>query len=93
VTINITTDIYRHVTYRPTARQWLSIHVPANMQQWELCSLWTMIQLVARQYSNSKNRRGVFYVVHAMPSDRQQSCKHTTLMEEGVFCVVHAAAI
>jgi predicted NAD-dependent protein-ADP-ribosyltransferase YbiA (DUF1768 family) len=28
------------VTYRPAARQQLSIHVPANTQQWELCSLW-----------------------------------------------------
>jgi hypothetical protein len=45
--------------------QRLSIHVPANTQQEELCSLWTMLLLVARLYNNSNNRRGVFYVGRA----------------------------
>jgi hypothetical protein len=36
------------VTYQPTARQRLSIHIPGNTQQWELCYLWTMLQLLVR---------------------------------------------
>jgi hypothetical protein len=35
------------VTYRPTARQQLVYTALANTQQWELCSLWTVLQLVA----------------------------------------------
>jgi hypothetical protein len=74
------------------ARQRLSMHVPANTQQWELCSLWTMLQLVARYHNNSDNRSGVLYIVRAMPSARQRSCKHASLTE-GVFYMVRDAAI
>jgi hypothetical protein len=36
-----------------------------------------------RARNNRKRRaRSVFYVVRAVPSDRQQSCKHTSLIEE-----------
>jgi hypothetical protein len=49
-----------------------------------------MLELVARQHNNS-NRRGVFYVIRVMPSARQRSCKHASLI--GVFYVVRAAAI
>jgi hypothetical protein len=76
------------VTYVPIARQRLSIHVPADMQQWKLCSLWTMLQ-----NNNSDNRRGAFYVNQAMPNARQRRCKHASLIEESVFYVVRAAAI
>jgi hypothetical protein len=36
------------VTYRPTARQGLSIHTPTDTQQYELCSPWTVLELVPR---------------------------------------------
>jgi hypothetical protein len=45
---------------QPVSRQRLDKHVPANTQQWEVCSLWTMLQLVARLHNNSDNRGGYF---------------------------------
>jgi hypothetical protein len=48
------------VTYRSIARQRLSIHAPANTQQLELCSLWTMLQLVARLQNNTRPEKTKF---------------------------------
>jgi hypothetical protein len=42
------------VTHIPVAVQRLSIHFPGNTQQQELCSLWTVLQLVARQRTNKR---------------------------------------
>jgi hypothetical protein len=36
---------------------------------------------------------GIFYVVRAMFSDKKRSCKHASLREGGVLCVVRAACI
>jgi hypothetical protein len=45
-----------------------------------------MKQLVARLHNISDNRRVVFYVVSAMPSARQRSCKHGYLIEGCFLC-------
>jgi hypothetical protein len=34
------------------SRQRLDKHDPVNTQQWKLCSLWAMLQLVARLVNN-----------------------------------------
>jgi hypothetical protein len=45
---------------QPVSRQLLDKHIPANMQRWELCSLWATLQLVARLHNNYDNRGGCF---------------------------------
>jgi hypothetical protein len=45
-------------------RQRLNKHVPENTQQWELCYLWAMLQLVAR-LPIILTKGSVFYVVRA----------------------------
>jgi hypothetical protein len=82
---HVRSSIEHIVTIMTTARQRFSMYVPANTQQQELCSLWTMLELVARLHNNSDNRRGVYYVVRAIPSSWQRSCKHVSLIEEGCF--------
>jgi hypothetical protein len=57
--------------------QLLSIHVPENMQQYELFSV--------NHATASDKRRAVFYVIRAMPSAKQRSSKHASLIK--VFSV------
>jgi hypothetical protein len=45
---------------QPISKQRLNKHVPANTKQWELCSLWAILQLVARLHNNSDNRGECF---------------------------------
>jgi hypothetical protein len=42
------THKYCNVNAQSVSRQRLSKHIPVNTQQWKLCSLWAMLQLVAR---------------------------------------------
>jgi hypothetical protein len=39
---------YCNVDAQSVSRQRLDKHVPVNTQQWKLCLLWVMLQLVAR---------------------------------------------
>jgi hypothetical protein len=41
---------------QPVSKQRLNKYVPANKQQWEMCSLWAMLQRVAMLHNNSDNR-------------------------------------
>jgi hypothetical protein len=52
---------------RSIARQQLGKHVPVNKQQWELCSLWAMLQLVARLQTILTIEECVFCVGRAVP--------------------------
>jgi hypothetical protein len=53
---NTRTQQYNSGVMQSLSRQRLDKHVPANTQQWGLCSLWAMLQLVARLHNNSDNR-------------------------------------
>jgi hypothetical protein len=50
-----------NVDAQSVSRQRLDKHVPVNMQQWKLCSLWVMLQLVAR-WRNTADNGGEYFL-------------------------------
>jgi hypothetical protein len=69
---------YNNVTHISIARQLVSIHVPANTQQLELCSLWTVLQLIARKH-NTRQAKMVF----SMASVPRQYNEESLAVEAG----------
>jgi hypothetical protein len=50
------------VDAQSVSRQQLDKHFPVNTQQWKLCSLWAMLQLVARRTNTADNGSDWFSV-------------------------------